>query len=448
MKNVLILGAGMVVRPMVEYLFEQGYRVTVTGLIKERAEALIGGNPQGTAVRWSTDDPGTLERLVAAHDITVSLLPYAYHPMVAKACLRHRKSLVTTSYVSEEMAALDKDARKAGVILLNEIGLDPGIDHMSAMQVIHQVRDKGGRLLEFYSVTGALPAPEAADNPFRYKFTWSPKGVVMAGNNDARYLIDGKEKYIPTEDLFKVNFTVDFPGAGRLEVYPNRNSLTYLDTYGIMGATTFFRGTLRYPGWCTLMDAMKKMNLFTYEKIDLQGKSYAAMVAHLIGEKDGKDIREKCAHYLALSVDDPVLEALEWLGLFSEETIGRREDSPFEVTSDLMIGKMMLAPGERDMIAMQHTFLVEYPGGRREVVHSRLLNFGSPGGNTAVSRAVALPAAIAVRLLLEGKIMATGVHRPVIPEIYTPVLEGLQETGIQITEEQGLPESELPRLRS
>jgi saccharopine dehydrogenase-like NADP-dependent oxidoreductase len=448
MKKVLILGAGMVVRPMVEYLFEQGYRITVTGLKKKRAEALIGGNPQGTAVRWSTDDPATLDQLVADHDITVSLLPYAYHVMVAGACLKHKKNLVTTSYVSEGMAALDEEARKAGVILLNEIGLDPGIDHMSAMHIIDEVRNKGGRLLEFYSITGALPAPEATDNPFRYKFSWSPKGVVMAGNNDARYLLDGKVKFVPTQDLFRDNFTIDFPGVGKMEVYPNRDSLLYLDKYGVTGARTFFRGTLRYPGWCAIMDAMKRIGLLSYEKIDLHGKSYAGMMALLIGEKDTQAIREKTAAFLEIPADDPVLDALEWLGLFSDQPAGREKESPFEVTSDLMIEKMMPGPDERDMIAMQHSFLVEYPGGKREVIHSRLLEFGSFSTHTAVSRAVALPAAIAVRLLLEGKIKATGVHRPVIPEIYSPVLEGLKETGIRITEEYGRPESDLPDLRS
>ena len=448
MKKVLILGAGMVVRPMVDYLFEQGYRITVTGLKKKRAEALIAGHPHGTAVRWSTSDPGTLDQLVSAHDAVVSLLPYAYHVMVAEACLKHRKNLVTTSYVSEEMQALDRQAREAGVLLLNEIGLDPGIDHMSAMHIIHRIHEKGGKIREFYSLTGALPAPEAANNPFRYKFTWSPKGVVMAGNNDGRYLIHGREKYIPTADLFKETFTIEFPGAGTLEVYPNRNSLQYIDIYGIPEAETFFRGTLRYPGWCAIMDAMKKMKLLTYEKIDLRGKTFAEMTASLIGEKSAADIRKKTARFLGLPADDPVPEALAWLGLFSDDPVGREEDSPFEVTSDLMIGKMMLGQEERDMIAMQHSFLAVYPDGKKEMIHSRLLDFGTPAKHTAVARAVALPAAIAVHLLLEGKISITGVHRPVIPAIYIPVMEGLEKTGIRITEEHGTPGNGLSILRS
>ncbi len=446
MKKVLILGAGLVVKPMVEYLFDHHYSVTVASRTKAKADALIQGHPHGTAVGWTTDDTEALEEMVRSHDLTVSLLPYAYHVMVAEVCLRHKKNMVTTSYVKAKMESLDPYAKEAGVILLNEIGVDPGIDHMSAMQVIHHIHNKKGKLLEFFSLTGALPAPEAANNPFRYKFSWSPKGVVMAGNNDGRFLVKGEEIYVPTEDLFKKNFTIQFPEIGTLEVYPNRDSTQYVDIYGIPEVRTIFRGTLRYPGWCRILDSMKKMKLITYDKIDLQGKSYADMVAVLIDEKDGRDIRRKAAAFLGFPEDDPVLEALEWLGLFSDQPIGREEDSPFEVTSDLMIEKMMLQPHERDMVAMQHSFLAEYPGGKREVIHSRMLDFGTPATNTSIARTVALPAAIAVHLILEGKISVTGVYRPVIPEIYGPVLEELAKTGIRLHEEYGRPESEMPSL--
>ncbi len=448
MKKVLILGAGMVVKPMVEYLSDHGYAVTVASRTKAKADALIRGHRHGTAVGWTTDDTAALEKMVHSHDLTVSLLPYAYHVMVAKVCLKYKKNMVTTSYVKPEMEALDPLAKEAGVILLNEIGVDPGIDHMSAMKVIHHIHHKRGRLLEFFSLTGALPAPEASGNPFRYKFSWSPKGVVMAGNNDGRFLVEGMEKYVPTEDLFKENFTIRFPEVGTLEVYPNRDSIQYIDIYGIPEVRTIFRGTLRYPGWCRIMDSMKKMKLITYDKIDLRGKSYAEMVAYLIGEQDATDIRKKVAAFLGFPEDDHVLEALEWLGLFSDQPIGRDEDSPFEITSDLMIEKMMLDPEERDMIAMQHSFLAEYPDGTREVIHSRMLDFGTPDTNTAVARTVALPAAIAVHLILKGKIDVTGVYRPVIPEIYNPVLKGLEETGIRLTEAYGLPESEMPAMKT
>ncbi|MBE0642282.1 MAG: saccharopine dehydrogenase NADP-binding domain-containing protein [Bacteroidales bacterium] len=193
MKKVLILGAGMVVRPIVHYLLNKGYQVTVATRTASKAEAMIAGHPNGKAVAWTVDQEAELDELVKTHDLSVSLLPYAYHVMIAKMCIAHRKNMVTTSYVKPEMQALDQQARDAGIIILNELGVDPGIDHMSTMRVIDHVRSKGGKIEEFYSITGALVAPEVEKNPFNYKFTWAPKGVVMASNNDGRYLLKGKE---------------------------------------------------------------------------------------------------------------------------------------------------------------------------------------------------------------------------------------------------------------
>ena len=233
MKKVLILGAGMVVKPIVQYLLQKGYFVTVATRTKSKADKMINGHQNGASIAWTVDDEDTLDKMIAEHDLAVSLLPYAYHVMVAKICIKHKKNMITTSYVKPEMQALDKEAKDAGIIILNELGLDPGIDHMSAMRIIDTVHNKGGKIEEFYSLCGALPAPEASDNPFRYKFSWSPKGVVMAGNNDGKYLKKGKEKYVPTEDLFKDTFKINFPEVGELEVYPNRDSLPYIEIYKI-----------------------------------------------------------------------------------------------------------------------------------------------------------------------------------------------------------------------
>jgi len=266
MKKVLILGAGLVVKPIVRYLLNKGYQVTVATRTKSKAEAMIDGHPEGTALAWTVDDEETLDNLVANHDLTVSLLPYAYHVMVAKKCLKHHKNMVTTSYVSKEMKALHEEAKTEGIIILNELGLDPGIDHMSAMRIIDNVHDKGGKIEEFYSLCGALPAPEACDNPFNYKFSWSPKGVVMASNNDGNYLRYGENIYIPPQDLFKNPMKTNFPDVGKLEIYPNRDSLPYIDLYGIPETKTMFRGTFRHPGWCESLDAIKALKLITNDK--------------------------------------------------------------------------------------------------------------------------------------------------------------------------------------
>ncbi len=444
MKKVLILGAGMVVKPIVTYLLEKDVLVTVASRTRSKADAMISGHKNGTAIEWTVDDTETLDKMVKEHDLTVSLLPWLHHIMVAKHCIKHRKNMVTTSYVKPEMKALDQEAKDAGIIILNELGLDPGIDHMSAMRIIDHVHDKNGKIEEFYSICGALPAPEVAgDNPFRYKFSWSPKGVVLAGNNDGRYLRHGKEVYVPTEDLFKNPLQIDFPKVGKLDIYPNRDSMPYIDLYGIPETKTMMRGTFRYPGWCESMDAMKALKLLTNDTYDFTGKSYAEMLAMLIGLESAANIREQVAGYLNIPVDAHAIKAMDWLGLFEDNRMGRRQDTPFEIVSDLMIEKMMLGKKERDMVSMQHVFLASYPDGKKEVIKSSMLDSGTQETDTAIARTVALPAAVGVEMVLNGEIAEKGVHIPVIPGIYNPILDALETMDIRMEEQFGLPESEI-----
>lgn len=442
MKKVLILGAGLVVKPIVTHLLNKGIHVTLATRTKSKAEAMISGHPNGTAVAWTVEDEAGLDQMVASHDLSVSLLPYAHHLLVAKYCLKHKKNMVTTSYVKPEMQALDAQAKEAGIIILNELGLDPGIDHMSAMRIIDNVHNRNGKIEEFYSICGALPAPEVANNPFKYKFSWSPKGVVMAGNNDGKYLRYGKVVEVPTENLFKNPLKVDFDKVGMLEVYPNRDSISYIDIYGIPETKTMMRGTFRFKGWCESIDAMKQLRLISYDKFDMSGMTYAQFMAHQIGAADATAIKSKVAAYLKLDVDALAISAIEWLGLFEDKAMDRGIDSPFEVTSDLMISKMELGMNERDMVVMQHTFLASYPDGSKEVIRSRMLDFGTPATDTSVARTVALPAAIGVEMILKGEIGVKGVFRPVIPEIYNPVLDELEKLDIRMEEEYGLPLSE------
>jgi len=441
MKNkVLILGAGLVSKPMIEYLLEKGFTITVASPIPDRAAEMVAGHPAGKVVDWSMEDPQGLDRMVSEHDLTVSLLPYAFHLTVAKVCLKHKKHLVTASYIQPGMMELDEDLKKAGIILLNEVGLDPGIDHMSAMRVIDRIKSKGGEIEEFYSLCGALPAPESNDNPFGYKFSWSPKGVVLASRNGAHYLKHGKEVSIEPLHLFKDRFTHPFPGVGDLEVYPNRDSISFIDIYGLKGVRTMYRGTFRFPGWCEALDLIKGINLVGDEKKDFAGMSFKRFLCQQ-AEIEGTDIKSELKRKPGLNPTDHAIKALEWLGLFSDKPMGYGITSPFEITSDLMINKMWLNDNERDMIVMQHLFLARYKDGSKEVISSRMLDFGSPATNTSIARTVALPAAMAVKQLLEGKIKLTGVHRPVLPEIYNPILNELEEAGIKMEEEYGLPES-------
>jgi saccharopine dehydrogenase-like NADP-dependent oxidoreductase len=416
--------------------------VTVASNTPDRAEVMVNGFKNGIVIDWSVDNELKLEEMIINNDIVVSLLPFVFHLVVAKLAIKHKKNMVTTSYVKPEMSALDGEAKAANILILNECGLDPGIDHMSAMRIIDHIHNKGGKVDSFYSVCGALPAPEAVDNPFGYKFSWSPKGVVMAGNNDARYLKNGKIVEIPTKNLFKDVFSLNIKGVGELNVYPNRDSIPYQEIYEIPEAKTLFRGTFRFPGWCGAMDIIKELGLITNDKVDFTGKTYADMMCGLIGVNDKTNLCKMTAEYLKIEETAAPLNNIEWLGLFEDKLMNRGLDSTFEITSDLMIEKMELGLTERDMIVLQHIFTASYPDGNQEVIKSSMLDFGTLETDTSVARTVALPAAIAVKMILENKIEAKGVHIPVIPQIYNPILDELRTLNIKVVEEYGLPFSE------
>ena len=438
MSRILVLGAGLVARPLVQYLLGQpDFQVTVASRTVEKARALIGDRPNGQALAFDIErEPERLDDLVAQADLAVSMLPYIHHLQVAHACLRHRRHLVTTSYVKDEMRALDSAARQAGVLFLNEIGLDPGIDHMSAMRIIDRVHADGGRVVSFRSYCGGLPAPEANTNPFGYKFSWSPRGVLLAGRNDARYLEDGQVVEIPNRRLFATRHTVPVEGVGDLEAYPNRDSLPYIQLYGIPETRTMYRGTLRYPGWCETWQKFVELGLLDLtEREDLAGMTYRQLLAHLIGRPETSDLRRDLAVHLNIPVDSPILDRFEWLGLFRDDPLPL-ERTILDVLAVRMQEKLQYAPGERDMVVLLHDFVAEYPD-RRERIRSWLVDFGIPHGDTAMARTVGLPAAIATRLILQGVIRLTGVHIPVLPEIYRPVLAELEERGIRVQETTG-----------
>ena len=437
MKRIVVFGAGMVAGAHVEYLLSQPeFEVTVGSRTLAKAEALVKGHDRGRAVQVNSDDPSALEALIKESDLAVSLLPYAYHPVVAGLCLKHRVHMVTTSYVKEAMAQLDAAAREAGIILLNEIGVDPGIDHMTAMRVIHTVQQGGGRVTKFISWCGGLPAPEANTNPFGYKFSWSPRGVLLAGKNPAHFLWDGQDVSIPGEELFDHFWTVPVEVEGTaigFDGYPNRDSLPYMHTYGISSPATFFRGTLRYPGWCQTLRKIADLGLLDEKPLeDVAGSTYAQFMATLIGS-DRHNLRASLAAYLDLSLDSPVLSHLEWLGLLSDDSLPAGLVAPIDILTARMLEKMQYQPGERDMLVLKHEFLAEYSD-RQERITSTMVDFGIPYGFTSMARTVGLPAAIAVAMILRGQITLTGVQVPVVPEIYEPVLAELEAQGIRFVE--------------
>jgi len=439
MKKVVVFGAGLVAGAHVKYLLENGFQVTVASRTVSKAKERVGDHPNGRAVAFDIEkeEDERLGQIVAQHDLAVSLLPYHFHPRVAGACVRAGKHMVTASYVKEEMRVLDGVAKQAGVTILNEIGVDPGIDHMTAMKVIHHVQKNGGEITSFTSYCGGLPAPEANTNPLGYKFSWSPRGVLTASKNSARFRKNEKLVEIPGPELFANYWTVPVEVEGKLinfEGYPNRDSLPYAETYGITSTRTMFRGTLRYAGWCaTLLKIVELGLLNEAERDDLAGLTYAQFTAKLVGKKSTGNLKADLAARLGITPDSFIIKNMEWLGLLSDEPLPAGPKSPVDIMTADMLSKMQYTPGERDMLILRHEFLAEYPN-RKEKIISTMIDLGIPHGDTSMNRTVGLPAAVGVRLILEGKIKTTGVLVPVTPEIYLPVLEELQRLGLQFSE--------------
>jgi len=437
MKSILVLGAGLVAKPLVDYLLGQpGFSVVVADVDTDRAAKLVGGHPRGRAEHLDIGDREALAAAVGRADLVVSLVPYTFHPVVAAAAVKLGKSMVTASYVSPAMREFDAPAREKGVVLLNELGLDPGIDHMEAMRIIHEVHDAGGAVLGFTSWCGGLPAPEANTNPFGYKFSWSPRGVLLASKNSARFLKDGRVVTIPAEDLFARPEVIPIPGLGAFEGYPNRDSVSYKDVYGIAEAATVLRGTLRYPGWCETIRKMVELGLLEDDPKDRSGSTFLGLTRELAQAGPGDDIKAAVAARLNLAAGSPVISAMGWLGLFDDTRLPAEKGSALDNLAALMVEKLRYEAGERDMIVLRHEFLVRTETGRNERITSTLIDYGVPGGDSSMSRTVGLPAAIASRLVLEGKIRLTGVQVPVHPEIYDPILEELASLGVRFEEKR------------
>lgn len=434
MKKILILGAGLISRPLVNYLLQKGHFLTVADIDKSKVQLMIGDHANAIAIGLDVQNEGKLDTLVADHDIIVSLLPNTMHLLVVHLCIEYKKSMITTSYQSPGMIELKQKIEESGIIVLNEMGLDPGLDHMSAKQLIDRVHEQGGKVLEFYSICGALPAPDSVDNPFNYKFTWSPRGVMMASTSNASYLNNNEEVTLDSEFLFHNPFKVNFPELGVLDVYPNRDSLSYIEEYGLKNVKTMMRGTLRLPGWCESLDAMKALGLLDTQNIPMDKMSYFNLLERKVGTLY-PEYKCQIAKYLKIEETSVAIKSLEWLGYFSNTVIERSIDSPFNVTCDLMFSKMLLKESDMDMVVLRHELLVRYPDDREERIISSLIEYGSPQSDTAIARTVALPAAIAVDLILTGEINLKGLHRPFLAEIYQPVLNRLQNGGISLKEE-------------
>lgn len=439
MGSVLVLGAGRMAGPLVCYLLEQsGVQVKVASLLASDAEKVVGGHARGQAEALDVTDTRALRAVVSdtAVDVVVGFVPPACLADVAKTCIEAEKPLVTAAYADDELKALDEAAKTKGILILTEMGLDPGIDHMSAIRSIHKIQREGGKVVSFYSVCGAIPAMESSLNPFGYKFAWEPRGALNAAKRSARYLMEGQEVDVPTGRLFEHYTLKHVEGLGYFENYPNKDSLPYMEIFGIPTARTMYRGTLRYIGWGETLKKLIEIGMLDEkERNDLGQLSYRELLCELTGLSDDENLKENLAGHLRIDKDSAVMKRLEWFDLLSNSPLPLEEGSPFDVLLEKMLEKLGYEDGERDMIILQDEIVAEYPKRKqKERFTETLIAYGTPGGDTALAKTVGVPAGIATKLILQGRINLTGVHIPVAPAIYEPVLEELEKEGIVFAE--------------
>ncbi len=446
-KNILLIGAGRSASTLIKYLLDnsqkENWKIIVGDISAELAKQKIGSHPNAHAIAFDINNDEQRTTEISKVDLVISMLPATMHLPVAKECLKQKKNLVTASYVSKQMHDLNDEAKKAGVIFLNEMGLDPGIDHLSAMKVIDEVHAQGGTMITFRSYCGGLVAPESNDNPWGYKFTWNPRAVVMAGQSGdsagatAQYLENGKVKYVPYTRLFSNAHTISVDGWGKFEAYANRDSLSYMDLYGLHDVKNMLRGTLRMPGFCRAWNSFIQLGLTDDNcKVSNSEKiSYAELIESFLPEAKG-GVKKKMAKFLKEKDNSPVIKKLDWLGIFKTQKIGLKDASPAEILLDLLMKKWSLKPKDKDMVVMQHIFEYKTPATKNKLqrLTSSMVVIGENQIDTAMSKTVGLPLGIATKLILEGKINLTGVWIPTVKEIYDPVLAELENFGIRFVE--------------
>jgi saccharopine dehydrogenase (NADP+, L-glutamate forming) len=442
MQNLLIIGAGRSATVLIKYILEQArqhnFFVTVADADLNLAQQKVQGHPNGRAIWLDASKPTDRKDIINRHDVIVSLLPPQMHLDVAQDCIVLGKHMVTASYVSKQVFRLGDEARQRALVFMNELGLDPGIDHMSAMQRIHQIKAKGGKITAFYSYTGGLVAPESDDNPWHYKFSWNPRNVVLAGQGTAQFLEDNKLKYIPYRRLFRQFRLVNIPNMGQFEVYANRDSLLYRDAYGLQDIKTLFRGTIRHEGFCEAWNALVRIGLTdaTFPIVDSDQLTYHDLMEAFLGiSQHTGSVKDRVAKMIETDPDSDIMKKLEWLGLFSKRRIKLKNATPSLILENLLLEKWALGPQEKDMVIMQHVFEYEL-NRRKKKLTSTLVMKGNDGSDTAMSRLVGLPLGIFVKLLLLGKISTTGVNIPTMPEVYEPVMQELEEYGVKFIEEE------------
>ena len=442
MKTILILGAGLSSSSLIRYLLynssQFNWQIRIVDQDIDLVKKKINGNPNGVALSFNALSPEERRPEIEKADLVISMLPARFHIDVAKDCIELKTNLITPSYISPEMKALDSAAKAAGIIIMNEIGVDPGIDHMSAMKIIHEIQEKGGEITSFKSFCGGLIAPESDNNPWNYKFTWNPRNVVLAGQGGAACFIrNGEYKYIPYNRLFGRLDYLSVEGFGDFVGYANRDSLSYRSTYGLENIPTIFRGTLRRPGYCQAWNVFIELGMTddSYKMEQTKLMTPRKFLNAFLPYNPDKTVEEKFKEFLGENRLN-LYSKFEWLGIFDHEPIIDMDSaSPAEVLQKILVGKLSLEEGDKDMLVMIHEFEYTLANENRKIISS-MVNIGEDQLYTSMSNTVGLPAAICAKMILTEQIKTKGVTLPVDKDVYSPILEELETFDIRFKEEE------------
>lgn len=442
MKQILVIGAGRSSSSMIKYFIEnaasEGWFIRVGDMNLELAKEKVGESTNAEAFKFNALDPSERWEELKGKDLVVSMLPASLHVEIVKDCIKQSIHVITPSYISEEMKALDESAKQAGVLVMNEIGVDPGMDHMSAMKVLDEIAELGGKMDSFESFTGGLIAPESDNNPWNYKFTWNPRNVVLAGQGGAaKFIQEGQYKYIPYHKLFRRTEIIDIDGYGKFEGYANRDSLKYRSVYELDDIPTIYRGTLRRVGFCRAWNMFVQLGMTddTYVLEGSEHMTYRDFTNAFLAYDPHNSVELKLRYYLNIEQDDYIWEKLEWLGIFSDKKVELKDATPAQILQKILEDKWTLEEDDKDMIVMWHKFTYWLNNELKEI-NSSMVYIGKDQTYTAMSDTVGLPVAICAKMILNGTIKMTGVQLPIYREIYEPVMKELEDFGMIYTEKQ------------
>jgi len=445
MKKILIFGAGRSSTSLIKYLLEhsneEDWTITILDNDLQACKRKVGNHSRAKC--YAVDANKSEERIKYLTDcnVVVSMLPAHMHYEVLKDAISCGVDVITPSYVSNEIMSLDKQAIDAGVIVLNEMGLDPGIDHMSAMKVIDEIKSNGGQLTGFESFTGGLVAPESDDNPWNYKFTWNPRNVVLAGQGGAaKFIQKGQYKYIPYNKIFRRTEIIDIDEYGKFEGYANRDSLRYRSIYGLDDISTMYRGTLRKLGFCRAWNIFVQLGA-TDDSYVIEGSedmTHRDFINSFLAFNSHDSVELKLRYYLGIDQDDYIWEKLVWLGIFENKKVGIKNATPAQILQKILMDRWTLSEDDKDMIVMWHKFNFSIEGEQKEL-HSHMVYIGQDDTYTAMSDTVGIPVGIAVKMLLREKIKRKGIQLPIHEDIYLPILKELETKGINFKEKQVPP---------